>query len=548
MPHSLRIRSLPAASALVVLGCGFSLHEPAPNFAPGAVRTPWRIHCETAMTYAEDPDLPSWPHGRRWVWASDAEGRPFVLDGQVEDGFVLVHGIRVEEDDHDAGPADLPVTAAGVRDACRLTLERKKPPVAHELGKVRGARDGEELNAPLLFPDDSATPPRVKRMVVFGDSLSDTGKLRQRLYAFPRPPYWMGRFSNGPIWTDYLEWQTGIAIQHHAYGGASAAPHPHGGEDSLLAMVRAGGQIFLTGSIDVQVRDYLAHNLVGGDVRARDETVFLIWAGANDYVWKEPFTGSIGTFLNRPKSAAGYEHVVDETVAALLNAVEMLYARGGRRFLLVNLPDLGRTPIVLQNRTYFPDPPAASEQARKLALSRRLTELTRLHNRRLADEVAQLRARLPDSEILLLDSAHSLERMLDAKAPGQAEGSFDYGFDLDGQMQTIADAGRELRVPSRCYKGGYTGTTRSDKICARPGRAVFWDVLHPSSLTQCWQSFAIESAMARAGWALPPPSPAEQRDLCLGVVDRYGSNSISIGLGAPGVPTGRPAPVDSSLP
>jgi thermolabile hemolysin len=548
MPRFLPHRSLPVACALFFVGCGFGLHEPAPDFAPGAVRTPWRIHCETAMTYADGADKPSWPHGRRWIWASDSTGRPFLLDGEVEDGFVLVHGIRLEENGQDAGPAGLPATAAGVREACRLTLEQRKPPVAHELGKVRGAREGEDLNAPLLFPDDPAAPPGVKRMVVFGDSLSDTGKLRQRLHVFPRPPYWMGRFSNGPIWTDYFEWQSGIAIQHHAYGGASAAQHHHGGEDSLLAMIRSGGQIFLTGSIDVQVRDYLAHNLVGGDVHARDETAFLIWAGANDYVWKEPFTGSIGTFLNSPKSAAGYERVVDETVAALVGAVEMLHARGGRRFLLVNLPDLGRTPIVLQNRTYFPVPPAATEQARKIALSYRLTELTRLHNRRLADEVAELRTRLPDSEILLLDSARSLDRMLDRKAPGQADTTFDYGFDLEAQMKTIADAGHERRVPSRCYEGGYTGTSHSDKVCARPGRAVFWDVLHPSSLSHCWQSFAITAALARAGWVSPPPSPAEQRDLCVSVVDRYGSDSISVGLGESRVRTARPATVDSPLP
>jgi len=181
------------------------------------------------------------------------------------------HELRIVDETH---------TAAGVRAACERTLERMQPRMARELGKVRGARDGEELNAPLLFPDDPATPMRVKRLVVFGDSLSDTGKLRQRLYVFPRPPYWMGRFSNGPIWTDYLEWESGVAIQHHAYGGATAAGHTSVGDEPLFATIRAGGQLFLTGSIDVQVGDYLERNLVGQPVAAAGETAFLIWAGA----------------------------------------------------------------------------------------------------------------------------------------------------------------------------------------------------------------------------------------------------------------------------
>ena len=530
-----------AAVALGLAGCSaFGLHDPAPDFRPGKVLAPWRIHCETAMTYfdeAEASDHSSpWPHGRRWVWANDERDRPYVLEGDVQDGYVLVRRVRVEEHGVDAGPADVPATAAGAREACERTLERMQPRMMRELGKVRGARDGEELNAPLLFPDDLATPMRVKRLVVFGDSLSDTGKLRQRLYVFPRPPYWMGRFSNGPIWTDYLEWESGVAIQHHAYGGATAARYAAVGDEPLFATIRAGGQLFLTGSIDVQVGDYLQRNLVGQPVAAAGETAFLIWAGANDYVWKEPISGAIGTFLNYPKSAAGYERVVDATVAALAAQVERLYAAGARLFVLLNLPDLGRTPIVLQNRTYVPDPPARTEEARKFALSRRLSELTRRHNQRLAEAVERLRGTLAGAEILLVDSADAFERIQEGRAPWPSRAAFDYGFDRDGLSETIEHDGKQLRLAAPCYHGGYTGTSTTTRVCRRPGRALFWDVLHPTSLTHCWQAFAIQSAMARAGWTAPPPSADEHRERCLRVVEREGRQQVSIGLGAPVVP------------
>jgi phospholipase/lecithinase/hemolysin len=44
-----------------------------------------------------------------------------------------------------------------------------------------------------------------RKLVVFGDSLSDTGRLRKRARIFyPSDAYWQSRASNGPLWIDYL--------------------------------------------------------------------------------------------------------------------------------------------------------------------------------------------------------------------------------------------------------------------------------------------------------------------------------------------------------
>ena len=65
--------------------------------------------------------------------------------------------------------------------------------------------------------------------MAFGDSLSDTGN---DLIAFgsPQPPYYQGRFSNGPNWIDDLAAKLGVPDPqpslaggtNYAYGGATA--------------------------------------------------------------------------------------------------------------------------------------------------------------------------------------------------------------------------------------------------------------------------------------------------------------------------------------
>jgi phospholipase/lecithinase/hemolysin len=44
---------------------------------------------------------------------------------------------------------------------------------------------------------------KFRRLVVFGDSLSDNGN-PLFLFSLPQPPYYKGRWSNGPNWVDYF--------------------------------------------------------------------------------------------------------------------------------------------------------------------------------------------------------------------------------------------------------------------------------------------------------------------------------------------------------
>lgn len=57
------------------------------------------------------------------------------------------------------------------------------------------------LGLVALTAQATETRPPFSRIVMFGDSLSDTGKMygKMRGYLPSSPPYYQGRFSNGPV-------------------------------------------------------------------------------------------------------------------------------------------------------------------------------------------------------------------------------------------------------------------------------------------------------------------------------------------------------------
>jgi thermolabile hemolysin len=493
----------------VSAGCAWQWHDPAPDLSSDRQEQPWLVHCETAESHLPDDEkAASGVRKARWLWARDVEGKPIELAGQLEDGFLAVKGIR--QRDNTVMATSLPA----LRQICLETLLNRDTKNPLELGKVRAARDDEEIDVPMAFPPVAPPPYPVRRMVIFGDSLSDTGRLKKRLHVFPGEPYWLGRFSNGPNWVDYLAASTGLSMQNHAYGGASVTMHEKMPGEELFARIKQGGQLLVTGSLEQQVDDYINRNLGNGHVQQPDRTVFVIWAGANDYIWKEPFTGAITTFLNSPRGAAGYEPVVDEVVTAMGVQINKLYAAGARRFLIVNLPDLGKSPVVLQNKTYFPPRPPESDAARKIELARRFSRLTAYHNERLQAMTGEISLRLHGAQILQEDAAAMVNKLMNEKTAA------DYGFDLLQNTVSLEHRNQKTSFQQRCYKGGYLGSSDASAVCEDQQHAFFWDVIHPATLTHCWQSWFIGNKLASEHWIAPVPSQQAYRTWCELVANR----------------------------
>jgi phospholipase/lecithinase/hemolysin len=174
----------------------------------------------------------------------------------------------------------------------------------------------------------------ITELVIFGDSLSDTGNSYIATgQAFPAPPsYTVGRFTDGP---DTIPAGTPVGLWHEVLAGLLgvpvATPFLTGGTNYAI-----GGAKVLPGdptipSIAQQVGFYLGSTSGQADPNA----LYVLWGGANDLY------GAVENPGETPAMVAATETSV---ISSLANDIESLRAAGARNFLWLNLPQLAETP------------------------------------------------------------------------------------------------------------------------------------------------------------------------------------------------------------
>ncbi|PZR00484.1 MAG: hypothetical protein DI533_07930 [Cereibacter sphaeroides] len=161
-------------------------------------------------------------------------------------------------------------------------------------------------------------------IVIFGDSLSDTGNLYAATGgAIPAAPYVNGRFSNGPIWADDMIAAfnaKGLFGASFAYGSANVIENG----DFIPDL---GTQI---GIFETNVPD----------AALGDNPLAAIWMGANDLFDALDTMDTAGVVATGVAAAAG----VAQGIAALA-------AGGITDFVVLNLPDLALTPAYAMFQT-----------------------------------------------------------------------------------------------------------------------------------------------------------------------------------------------------
>ena len=169
----------------------------------------------------------------------------------------------------------------------------------------------------FCLADRAGANDRPSSLTVFGDSLSDVGNLSEATGgAFPGSDYFDGRLSNGLLYAEQL----GFDLQPSLVGGSCYA----------VANARTGDSLI---GLPTQLGWFAEANPGGAD----PDGLFLVWFGGNDVI--DGYEGG------DPAAAAA---AITAALEVLRAGLEDLLAMGAQRIVVLNLPDLSRTPAVLE--------------------------------------------------------------------------------------------------------------------------------------------------------------------------------------------------------
>ncbi|KAJ3197149.1 hypothetical protein HK101_005666 [Irineochytrium annulatum] len=156
-------------------------------------------------------------------------------------------------------------------------------------------------------------------VVAFGDSFSDNGNALA-MFGIPKPPYFQGRFSNGPVWVEHLADRLGAKLHDLAVEGGviSDADIP---KDALPAS-----------DLAMQLKNYTQKVLDPAT------TLYTVFCGGNDFIDNMPVALKTGVLPN-------VTMISGDMVAFLSDLVKA----NATNILLMNLPPIEASPLVIQS-------------------------------------------------------------------------------------------------------------------------------------------------------------------------------------------------------
>jgi len=281
-------------------------------------------------------------------------------------------------------------------------------------------------------------------LVIFGDSLSDTGNIAKIVPAsvlatippgtpgLPVPPYYDFRFSDGPIYADTLGAKLGITspTQDYAIGGAYSAKL----NETLGAVPVSGSNLSSLLSslpIDTSVQGQITSYLTAG-ASVSGKGLYVVWGGANDYFALASAIAAQPS-LSTTQIQGLIAQQVTTTVTNLTTDVAALAKAGAHSFVVPTLPNLGGTPSLNGS--------ASSAQLGQL--------VTMAHDSALANAMGAL------------------------------------GNQMHVNIYLVDTAGLFADIEAHPSKYGVANVTQacltSAGVCANPSSYLFWDTVHPTT-------------------------------------------------------------------
>jgi phospholipase/lecithinase/hemolysin len=290
-------------------------------------------------------------------------------------------------------------------------------------------------------------------VIAFGDCLLDSGNahlLTTLMGQNPAVPpseepyrrYWEGRFSNGPNVGDYLA-ENLCAAEPGEYLKPILATTSAADENCISFAFGGGATGYFNqtpGEFTVPglLSQVLMYKLTLRKNPALVNGLHVIWVGSADYL-----------FLETPASPK-------RVIRNISRGIRKLYRLGARKFMVLNLPDLGLEPFLRDN-------PEAAAQA---------SALTKVHNRLLAAALSRL-GKLPDIHITEVDIYDMTN--------GIIADPLSFGF--DPSVPPVA-AGCLFALPANpdaCLSVGNDNYFGPGPFPDNQFRGIFWDEIHPAT-------------------------------------------------------------------
>lgn len=285
----------------------------------------------------------------------------------------------------------------------------------------------------LFFSGMVASAPvtNLHNIVVFGDSLSDNGNLYEAMnHQLPQsPPYFEGRFSNGPVWIEhlvssYFPKNPNTHLKNYAYAGSAVSLDES--DDEVLFTLRRQVNLYLSAQQD----------------KASAEDLYVIWIGANNYLTVNP----------ENQSDEELNQVAADVNQGIVDSLERLVKKGAKHIMLVNIPDLGRIPA------------AVDFEAVDI-----LTYLSKQHNTLLLNSYELLKQKYSDVQWIYFDMNTAFGAVVDEPQ--------NYGFTNTTEPCLDLIMAEDTDVSSVLQRGVSSTSAVEKDLCAG---YLFFDPVHPT--------------------------------------------------------------------
>lgn len=232
-----------------------------------------------------------------YVWGRDPASNDYyrIYGYWWKDGLLSWQNMFYSDDTQDK-----------LKSVCQSTFSKQG--ISREIALFAGADSSLSLNYTVWSNDSALQGERINKIVAFGDSLSDNQNMFNATnWKLTNPNSWfLGRFSNGKVWVEYLADNLKLPMYNWAVGGAAA--------DAYLVVP----------GVTQQVDSWITYMQRAPDYRPQN-TLFTMLIGGNDLV--------------------NYGRSVDSIIATERQALDKLITAGARNILLLNLPDVSQAPV-----------------------------------------------------------------------------------------------------------------------------------------------------------------------------------------------------------